>query len=258
MSLEPNSPVLDLASNAVATLTAMDNALGLVSPKQSSSLTRIYHCQLAHPIKLAQLEQFRGAIAEQAGLDNELFHNHDNSRENYHYRYPVIQYYCDNGKAAMIGIGEGADALTAWAESYAGKLQMGGKFHQAPIEEYQSRVETIQTTDEWHTYRVSDWVALNEKNYLEWRNRDRLADQLVLLERAFVAHVMAFARGINWFVDRRLTASLTDYHGCQWHQRRGADMLAFDATFRIQAILPEGIGLGKGVSIGFGRVGRGE
>ena len=131
---------------------------------------------------------------------------------------------------------------------------MNGKLHLAPIEEYRSGMEEIKTTDEWHTYRISDWVALNEKHYREWSNMTRLVDQMVLLENAFTAHVMAFARGINWFVDRRLVAELSDYHGCQWHKRRGADLLAFDATFRIQARLPQGIGLGKGVSIGFGRI----
>ncbi len=212
-------------------------------------------CQVSIPLRQEALEQFRGAIAEQAGLENELFHNHDNTRENYHYRYPLIQYQCVNGKAAMIGLGEGADAIAHWMLAYGGRLKMGGKIHQAPIEEYRSRSETIQTTDEWHTYRISDWVALNEKNYSQWQKTQRLATQMEILESAFTAHIMAFARGINWFVDRRLVAELTDYHGCQWHKRRGAELLAFDATFRIQALLPDGIGLGKGVSIGFGRIG---
>ncbi len=212
------------------------------------------HLQLALPLALEDLEAFRGAIAASAGLDNELFHNHDNSRDNYHYRYPLIQYHCTEGKAGIIGIGAGADAVAEWAAHYRGKLHIQGAWQAAPIVEFQSSSEPIQTTDEWHTFRISDWVALNEKNYAEWRKTDRLVDQLVLLESAFTAHVMAFARGVNWFVDRRLVAELTDYHGCQWHQRRGADLLAFDATFRIQAQLPDGIGLGKGVSIGFGKV----
>ncbi len=226
----------------------------IVQPKAVANGLATTHLQLALPLDFEDIEALRGAVAASAGLQNELFHNHDNTREGYHYRYPLIQYHCAEGNAAMLGMGDGAEAIAQWMLAYNGQLKMNGKLHQAPIVEYCSHLEPVHSTDEWHTYRIHDWVALNEKNYAEWRRLTRLADQMVLLESAFTAHIMAFARGINWFVDRRLVAELTDYHGCQWHQRRGADLLAFDATFRIQAQLPDGIGLGKGVSIGFGRV----
>ena len=62
------------------------------------------------PLHAKQLAQFRGAVAESAGLENDLFHNHKGENE-FHYRYPLIQYKLNKGKACMVGIGEGVDAL---------------------------------------------------------------------------------------------------------------------------------------------------
>jgi hypothetical protein len=207
------------------------------------------------PLRPEQVPQLRGAIAEKAGLHNEWFHNHDNLHAGLHYRYPLVQYSCEGGNAAVMGIAAGADALAQFMLGYDGRLRMGGKSWVAPVLSYHRVEDQVETTDAWHTYRIRDWVALNGRNHVEWRGSIRLADQLAVLERAFVSHLMAFARGIGWYVDRRLVAEIVEYEGSRWISCRGADLLGFDVRVRVQARLPEGIGLGKGVSVGMGRVG---
>lgn len=227
-----------------------------IRPTLGNSPLPILHCHFALPLQHAELSAFRGAFAEFAGHGNEWFHNHDNVSGNFHYRYPLVQYQVVEGHAAITALGEGARALEQVMGHYDGRLWMRGQWHAAACTVANPGPFVPQTTETWQTYQIRDWVALNEKNHNQWRNTGRLADQMAVLETAFTSHVMAFARGIGWFVDKRLVAQLIDYQGCQWHQRRGANLLAFDATFRVQAQLPEGVGLGKGVSIGFGRLGR--
>jgi hypothetical protein len=201
-----------------------------------------------------QVPQLRGAIAEKAGLHNEWFHNHDNLHAGLHYRYPLVQYGCAGGKAAIMGIAAGADALAQFKQGYDGRLRMGGKSWVAPVLSYGIVDGRVETTEAWNTYRLRDWVALNGRNHAEWRGCGRLADQLAVLERAFLAHVMAFARGNGWYVERRLVAEVVGYEGWRRVACRGAELMAFDVTVRVQARLPEGVGLGKGVSLGFGRI----
>lgn len=220
---------------------------------QSSTVLDVYDLVFDLPLRGNEIAAFRGAIAEKAGLQNEWFHNHDNKREGFHYRYPLIQYAARDGHAAITGIGDGAAALESFIREYDGQFSMKGSTRKAPVAEHRYHTVPLGTTEDWHTYRLRDWIALNNKHFAEWRTLTDLRERFALLEQAFVSHIMAFARGVGWQVERRLAAVITDYEGSRWVNCRGAELMAFDATFRVQALLPEGIGLGKAVSLGFGR-----
>ena len=109
----------------------------VVATRHALPTTRL---QLALPLDFEYLESLRGAIAAQAGLHNELFHNHDNSREGYHYRYPLIQYHCTDGKAAMLGLGEGG----------GGACGMGTNLPGPPPHEWQAAPRTHRGVPQRH------------------------------------------------------------------------------------------------------------
>ena len=231
-----------------------------VEPTPSSSNAvlrtkiRCTQLSLSLPLHPDDLPKFRGAIAAHAGHQNELFHNHDNVKGGLHYRYPLIQYQVVDGKATVVGIAEGAEALRDWAETYEGRLQMDGQWHSAPILAQDSEVVEVGFTENFQTYRIENWIALNESKYQQWKQCPRMTDQIALFEKAIVGQVMSFARGIDWFLEQRLAAELLEISEPRWRKRSGTKLMVFDATIRLPITLPNGIGIGKGASLGFGRI----
>lgn len=61
------------------------------------------------PLKSSELARFRGAVNAVVPSHSILFHNHCGSR--LRYAYPLVQYKCIDGKAAIVAIGEGVAAM---------------------------------------------------------------------------------------------------------------------------------------------------
>lgn len=61
------------------------------------------------PLKSSELARFRGAVNAVISSHNILFHNHNG--QYFRYAYPLIQYKCLAGKAAIVAIGEGVVAM---------------------------------------------------------------------------------------------------------------------------------------------------
>jgi hypothetical protein len=88
----------------------------------------------------------RKGIANLAGLDHDVFHNHQKSGE-LQYRPSKIHYRSQDGKAVLFGFAEGADALLALARDRQGEpLQIGRRmeiFRVAHLE-YKQQVLEIE------------------------------------------------------------------------------------------------------------------
>lgn len=228
------------------------------APARSSSVTcpalPITRIVFNLPLRQAEIPQFRGAVAAHAGLGVELFHNHDNANGGLHYRYPLIQYHTVSGLAAITGIAEGAKALRAFAANYQGGLRLGKQFRKVGILDMDEDVCEVGCTADWQTYELHDWIALNDRHYKNWQMQETDAARQQILADAFIAQVMAFARGIDWWVENRLEARIVEMAGPQWQHRSQMKFMSFQGLIKVQAKLPSGIGIGKGSSVGFGRI----
>ena len=210
------------------------------------------------PMYPRKIHLWRGAVVEHVGRDKDLFHNHDNgqdqqrSNQKFHYRYPLIQYRSRNGKAQIHGLTQGADALRQWIESSPKTIRISGRKYPLQLANYQEDEFPLQITEEVHTYRLMDWMPLNQDNYQRWLQMDRLTQRVALLEEILAGHLLAFASGVDWTLPRRFDAYLLTIKGIRnvyWH---GHNRLAFNVLFKTNLLLPPGIALGRAVSHGFG------
>ncbi|MEZ4961211.1 MAG: CRISPR-associated endonuclease Cas6 [Saprospiraceae bacterium] len=217
------------------------------------------------PLRHSGIYSFRGLVAEIIGWEEDLFHNHDNSpsSENgsrqsmnrYKHRYPLIQYKVRKGKAAILGMGEGAVKLRTLID--ADGLIFGGKF---PILERRDENFQMGMTDHPQHYRLRHWLPLNASNHERWqelREEDDLAPKRLELERILTAHLLAFAQGAKFEVPRPrgLEVRLEKFYGPEQVRSFGRSiLLAFDAKFSANMTVPAGAGIGKASSIGFGQV----
>lgn len=212
---------------------------------------RLLHLVFDHPLESRNIAGFRASIARAAGYEQDLLHNHreDGSVQ---YRYPLVQYRMDAGRAALIGLEEGAMAIYDWYSRSDGQLWWNEANHHLGIYAMEMQQYEIAYHETPAPYRLTQWLALNERHYHNWQQLPDLAARSQELERLLVAHILTFCRAVNWRLPERLDVSLQDIHAVRRTRFLGVNLMAFDVHFRCNLRLPFAIGLGKGVSHGFG------
>ena len=213
------------------------------------------------PLLPHQLPMWRGAIAEHAGWEVEAFHNHAGAKERVHYRYPSVQYRSVGGQAAVFAVGEGVEAVQEMLLRSDGHLRMGGDVYRLRIDKFQHEDHllsmgnpTDSISPEMEPYFLKNWIALNADNFKEWNNLPSLTARTQKLEQILASNIIAFAKGIHWQLPERLEVSLLQLRSTHTIKHKGIPMMAFDVSFAANIALPDGLGLGKACSHGFGVV----
>jgi hypothetical protein len=200
---------------------------------------------------------FRGAVAQTAGWEHELFHNH--TEEGFRYAYPLIQYKQIGGKPSIICLGEGTQAISHLFQ--AGRpydLRIGRRYVEMSIERLDARKHPLQIWDAPIRFQIRRWLPFNTESYAAYRSKTTDAERRELLEAVLRGQIMAFAKGVAWTLppkeERPVVCRIQHLSDPVRHTIRDARLLAFDATFETNVSLPNLIGLGRHVSIGYGVV----
>lgn len=200
---------------------------------------------------------FRGAIIEKVGLEHDIFHNHDNSAQrsrDYYYRYPLVQYRQNRSRPELVFL-QGAIpkaqylfAQSDWSLRFAGRAQ--------PMRIADLRIgrHPFGVDEQWHTYTLRRWQALNEDNFRRYSATEALSERIAMLERILSGHIISLAKGMEHRLEGRFEVSIADLLGSRMQSYEGIKARTFDLRFRSNVLLPPHIALGKGVSLGFGTV----
>lgn len=210
-----------------------------------------FHLGFDLPLERRDIASFRAAVARAAGFENDLLHNHrpDGS---VHYRYPLVQYRSERGMAGIVGLNQGAVAIHDWLSGNDGYLLWNDERHRLLVNRIDADNYDISYHPEPHQYRLRQWLALNQRHYRAWSDIPDLASRAAALDRILVAHILTFCRAVDWRLPQRLDARVGAIETTYRTRLMGVDMVAFDLTFWCNLRLPPFIGLGKGVSHGFG------
>lgn len=206
-------------------------------------------------IKPYEIPAFRGAIIEKVGMEHEFYHNHDNnddSKQNYHYRYPLVQYKQSGKQPMLVFVDKGVDAAQHFFVQSNWNLTFAGKPHQMEINEMHVKPYEIGVIDYEKKYSLTKWIALNEKNFQRYMALDNLIDKVKLLEEILVGHILSFAAGVGHRYAERIEVSIIEIYKRRYLPYERIKILTFDMSFKCNIQLPPFIGLGKGVSQGFG------
>ena len=207
------------------------------------------------PLTPAQIPAWRGAVAASAGWDKDAFHNHQGSQsaKTVHYRYPQVHYRSEGGRAAIWAWGDGVTAVQQWINNTdLAAFRMNGKPCPLMLTNFQQQDQPLAQTSEWYTYRLLDWLALNQDNYTRWQALPTLMPRIRLLEEILTGQILGFATANDWQVPERFTAELVNLKRIRPVKVHGDRRMAFNVLFRAPLRLPSGMALGRSVAFGFG------
>lgn len=219
--------------------------------KQESQITRIQFPEIK--LLTRDSHKLRGYFGNLFKEHSPLLHNHydDGSLR---YRYPAVQYKVLGGIPTLIGIGEGA-ALLPQIFLKIKELELDGHTYPIFSKNIQHRQEPLGFAEELQTYSFETlWMALNQENHRDYIKLGSETEKKKKLNSILVGHVLSLFKNMDILLEpnQRLMA-MTQLQE-KSTQFKDNTMIAFMGEFVINAHIPDGLGLGKSVSRGFGSV----
>lgn len=218
------------------------------------SKQRILIIRFKNEIYQDDISKFRGAIVATMQNAHILFHNHDG--DGFRYAYPLIQYKRINKKAAIVCVGEGTDVIGNFFSNLTHEIRVGDINIELEIDSVKANNIEVQLWDNMFAYRITRWLPLNQENYQRYNETESLADRCEMLERILIGNILSFAKCLGEMFNQQLKCNITSIDKSYVVNHKGVKMSAFDLSFKSNISLPDYIGLGKGVSLGAGKVTR--
>ncbi|MGB0862716.1 MAG: CRISPR-associated endonuclease Cas6 [Saprospiraceae bacterium] len=217
---------------------------------------RVLTITFEEPIDREEISAFRGALIEKVGIEHEWFHNHNNdsSQQNYHYRYPLIQYKRHRGRPMLVFLEDCIEEAQKLFANADWQLNMKHQPYELKIDKLRVHQFKVGVWQQNFEYSLSNWLPITQKNHEEFSQMKYLADRIAYLERKLSNHIIAFAKGIDCRWEGRIEARILNVHRDSMVHLKGNRLKAFSLDFETNFFLPNYIGLGKSVSRGFGVV----
>lgn len=213
------------------------------------------------PIQPWELPAFRGAIAEKAGYEHDLFHNHDNEKGGYHYRLPLIQYKQDHGHPMLVCLNEGIEELHHFFSQPDWTLSLNGRPAPVRIRKLNVQQFSLGIHERPLRYHIRQWIALNEDNYATYIRLSGAVERLALLQQILQNQLVGLLFQLGYAAPednddpaQRVTVRIQQLKEERWVDYKRVKMLAFSLEFTCNVALPDYVGLGKGCSTGWGVV----
>ena len=214
----------------------------------SLHLTTIRFPEIA--LRTRDAHKLRGYFGNLFQEHSPLLHNHWEDGTS-RYAYPLVQYKVLHQVPTLLGINEGAELLV---KLFLHIREIGIEGQRYPVlqKNIESRQLSVGVESDLHQYQFSTlWMALNQHNFPLYIQADE-TQQKQQLKGILVNNILSFYKGVGYRAQDRIMTSVQVRR--KETQFKNQTMLAFEGSFTTNARLPEGIGLGKAVSRGFGTI----
>ncbi|WP_302023299.1 CRISPR-associated endonuclease Cas6 [uncultured Prevotella sp.] len=223
--------------------------------KHDTNHIKTFRLNFSNPISFNEIPYLRGAIIKITKKQEILFHNHDKDNT-FRYDYPLIQYKRINGNAAIIFIERGTDKIIDFINNNKDIADIGNRKTTLEIEKVDANDTIVQIWESEFTYSIRKYLPLNKINYEKYIQTDDIIEKYQILENVLVGNILSFAKGMGIYFNNKIKVTILQVDEPKVYRFKNIKMMGFDIRFKSNVSLPDYIGLGKGVSIGFGMIKR--
>jgi hypothetical protein len=194
--------------------------------------------------------KLRGYIGSKFS-DYPILHHHI-SEVGYLYTYPRVQYKILGGTPYILGIEEGAAVLREISDALRELVLNNNTYRITQRVLYDQEVVVGPSRRNQQYIFITPWLALNPANYEKYREIKEWRDKKDFLNGILVGNILSMCKGLGIVVDKHLHVhSHLDAGKVEY---KNAPLMGFTGEFRVNFVIPDLFGLGKGVSQGFGVV----
>lgn len=203
-------------------------------------------------LKTRDAHHLRGYFGRLFEQHSPLLHNHYDSG-NLRYAYPLVQYKVLNNVPTLVALDEGAELLTKLFLKMT-EIHLNGKSYDITNKQIEQCIAHTGYSEDLHEYEFSTlWMALNQDNYNTYRKADSVGRKK-LLTRILVGNVLSFFKYTDIQLEKGQQLMGKVFTEERTTKFKNRNMVAFKGRIVINAELPNDIGIGKGVSRGFGAI----
>ena len=181
--------------------------------------------------------------------DRAVLHNHQGDQ--FDYRSPRVRYVVLNQQPQLISFDEGLHVLE---EIYRDRhtLSVGTQRYRVTGTELEDQIEHLGTADTLLEFRsLTPWLGLNERNYATFQKMRTSEERMDLLSRILNGNYLSLCKTVDVEIKERLMTRVFSFQRVPL-SHRGTSLLGLKVVFVSNMLLPDGVGLGKLVSKGFG------
>lgn len=213
---------------------------------------KILTVSFENSISPQEIPYFRGAIIQISGIENDIFHNHKDN--GFIYTYPLIQYKRKKGKPMLLCLDKGVENIHHFFSNHQEGIMLGNRKYDLIVDELNMSSATVSVSDTSFQYSLKDWLPLNQKNHKLYFSLNSEIEKLEFLEKIIIGNLLSFAKGIGWLLTEIIKVRVHKINTVKKVTIKNHPMLAFDSTFSCNLKLPNYIGIGKNVSLGYGLI----
>ena len=207
-------------------------------------------------LKPSQTHKFRGFIGN-LFRDYDLIHNHDPITGKLIYRYPLIQFKLINGIPTIIAVTDKAVDLFSLLFIKLNEVTIDDL--RIPVFEKDLNIENVDFGYANETFMydfISPWMALNQKNFRRYTESDSEAEKVQILKDTLIGNILSMSKSLGCWLekDQKIHAEIRTEE--KPVNLKGKTMIGFTGIFKTNFMIPDGLGIGKSVSRGFGTVRR--
>lgn len=219
---------------------------------------RTFIVRFSNEIQFQDIKFLRGAVINATPNGSLLFHNHVGDG-GYRYRYPLIQYKRIGGKAAIVCVGDGTEAIGEFLTSCEFEMRLGNQMVTLELDSVKAEKTLVQRWDGQFNYVIRKFLPFNQTNYKLYMELPEGSNERTdIIRRSLVGNILSFAKTFGLHFDEEVIVEIKEIGNPYVYTYKKVKLLGFDLSFTCNVSLPNYIGLGKNASQGFGVVMRGS
>lgn len=184
--------------------------------------------------------------------DEILLHHHTDKGNLF--TYPRVQYKIIEKTPVIVGIEEGIHPIRKVIDKIE-TIKLGKNRYKIESIQLSQFNPNFGKTKKKIKYRfLTPWIALNPDNYRKYRDTKDWKERKQLLNSILVGNILSLSKSLGYFVRGKICAHSLLYQSKISY--KAIPHIGFTGEFEINFSLPDFIGVGKGVSQGFGTIKR--
>jgi len=133
-------------------------------------------------------------------------------------------------------------------------INLKGEKVELKVDKLDMKSTTLNIWEKTFEYSLWNWQALNDENWAVYQKLDSMVAKIAKLEKIIIGNILSFAKGIDWHIDKPIIVTIKDVKLERNSRMKDINVRTFEVDFRTNVFLPDFMGLGKGVSTGFGTI----
>lgn len=170
--------------------------------------------------------------------------------------YPLIQYktrfYKGHPQAMLVVMGDKIIELKEQLLGDSPKICIDGKEQTLAVAGLKLMPFPLRTDKGYHTYKLFNYHPFRADQYAYYLKLESMAEKKAFLEKALFQDLTTFTQGVGWPLHPPMEVKRLQLSQLKSLSYQGETVPCFDLRFRTNLWIPEHIGLGRGVDLGFG------